>query len=218
MEGETLIKEKGRVRKVRSDKKRDVKPTVHISLYECISRLSYITNTPMKDVAEYLCVKGLDSREVIEVLSSRFRRAYQFQNTLFTGDLDVVPERVVKEAGIRKRLPIRFSQDTHDRIGTLAYSLDLTISSTTALLLETSTKNVKFLDDYIMKCVNASLDPARKEQLKKVFAYVRKNSPYPDEVSLASFISYILSEMKETTINATRAIGGWLDQKFRDNN
>ncbi|MDA6082696.1 hypothetical protein OSJ97_24410, partial [Escherichia coli] len=59
-------------RKTRSDKKRDVKPTISIDLKNCIYRLSYITNTPVKDVIETICEKGLQSRKVMEYLSEYF--------------------------------------------------------------------------------------------------------------------------------------------------
>ena len=68
-------------RKVRSDKKRDVKPTISSNLKHCIYRLSYITSTPVKDVAETLCEKGLRSRKVMDYLSTYFRRDLKFANT-----------------------------------------------------------------------------------------------------------------------------------------
>ncbi|MDV2888137.1 hypothetical protein RYX45_23525, partial [Alkalihalophilus pseudofirmus] len=74
-----------KIRKTRSDKKRDVKPTVSSNLRDCIYRLSYITQTPVKDVVEILCEKGLKSRKVVEYLSQYFRRDFQFINTLFIG-------------------------------------------------------------------------------------------------------------------------------------
>lgn len=201
-----------RKRKVRSDKKRDVKPTVHLALYECISRLSYITCTPMKDVAEYLCQKGLDSRKVMEVLSKRFRRNYRFKNTLFIGKPNQEPVRVLRQVGQKKRLPIRFPQSIHDQISELAYALDMTISSTTALLLEASAKNPEFLDEYISIHVTKKLDPARQKQLKEVIRYLKRDNPYADEITLARLISYIIEEVKEQTINAKRAVENWLDQ------
>ncbi|MCJ7992628.1 hypothetical protein MUB15_31250, partial [Priestia sp. OVS21] len=67
-------------RKVRCDKKRDVKPTIPIHLKECIYRLSYITNTPVKDVTESICISGLKSPKVMDYLSHYFRRGFSFEN------------------------------------------------------------------------------------------------------------------------------------------
>lgn len=203
-----------KVRKVRSDKKRDVKPTVHISLHETISRISYITNQPMKDVAEYLCVRGLNSRKTIELLSTKFRRDYSFKNTVFIGDLEIAPERVVRISGARKRLTIRFTQETHDAIGDLAYALDLTISSTTALLLDVTVKNNDIIESFFAKHIISSLDANRKEQLKEVLRYIKKDNPYAsdDEITLGGLISYIIEEMMDYTVNAKKAIERWLDK------
>ncbi|AIE58946.1 hypothetical protein [Bacillus methanolicus] len=79
---------KEKERRTRSDKKRDVKPTITIQLKECIYRISYITNTPVKDVAETICEAGLVSRKVMDYLSQHFRRPVRLKNTLYMGDLD----------------------------------------------------------------------------------------------------------------------------------
>ncbi|WP_245579618.1 hypothetical protein [Alteribacter aurantiacus] len=77
-----------KTRKVRSDKKRDVKPTIPFQLRECIYRLSYITNRPVKDVAEAICLYGLASKKVMEHLSKNFRRDFMGESTLYVGDLE----------------------------------------------------------------------------------------------------------------------------------
>ncbi|MGN7183209.1 hypothetical protein ACTHRJ_20485, partial [Cytobacillus kochii] len=75
-------------RQTRSDKKKDIKPTISIDLKNCIYQLSYVTNQPVKDIVEILCEKGLQSRKVMEYLSQYFRRDYQFFNTTFFGQLE----------------------------------------------------------------------------------------------------------------------------------
>jgi|HigsolmetaAR206D_1030411.scaffolds.fasta_scaffold00003_178 hypothetical protein len=199
-------------RKVRSDKKRDVKPTIPLSLYECVSRISYITRTPIKDVAEYLCVRGLEEQEVIEALSGRFRRKYWFKNTLFIGRPERMAERVLKSREPKQRISIRFPQIIHDQIADLAYSLDMTVSSATALLLDASAKHAGILDDYIARHVTNTLDSARKKQLKEVIRYLKKDNPYAEEITLARLISYIVEEVMDHTINAKRAVESWLDK------
>lgn len=213
MEG-IALKVESKTRKVRSDKKRDVKPTVHLSLYECVSRLSYITNTPIKDVAEYLCLSGLHSVAVIEDLSELFRRDYQFKNTLFIGEMNHTTKRVVRGAGVKKRISIRFQQSAHDKIADLAYSLDMTISSTVSLLLDKSIMHTQILDRYITKHVTASLDPGRKKQLKEVISYIRKDNPHANEITLTRLIGYIIEEFMDNTINAKKAVEKWLDKHF----
>lgn len=203
-----------KIRKVRSDKKRDVKPTVSIDLYETISRISYITNQPIKDITEYLCIRGLHSHKTIEVLSSKFRRDYSFKNTVFIGNLDTTTNRVIRILGEKRRITIRFTQDIHDKINELAYALDLTISSTTALLLDTAVKNNDIIESLFAKFVVSTLDPNRKQQLKEVLKYIRRDNPYNnnEEITLGRLISYIVEEMRGYTANAKKAIEGWLDR------
>src|SRR5699024_7816079 len=55
-------------------------------------KLSYITQTPLKDIGVTFCKKGLYSTPVIEYLSSYFRRDYWATNhMMFTGDLENTP-------------------------------------------------------------------------------------------------------------------------------
>ncbi|MCM3068585.1 hypothetical protein M3568_19950 [Priestia flexa] len=74
-------------RKIRSDKKRDVKPSLPIDLKECVYRLSYITNTPVKNVIESICISGLASSKVMDYLSNYFRRGFSFGSTVYMGDM-----------------------------------------------------------------------------------------------------------------------------------
>ncbi|HGE5798668.1 hypothetical protein [Bacillus thuringiensis] len=67
-------------RKVRKDKKVDIKPTISVDLKECIYRLSYITNKPVKDVALHICDYALHSKEIMEILSESFRRNLTIHN------------------------------------------------------------------------------------------------------------------------------------------
>lgn len=139
-----------KTRKVRCDKKRDVKPTIPLEMYHCISRPSYVTNRPIKDVAEDLCNYRLSSKAVIEKLSLYFRRDYLVSEHIFyLGDLTRQTHRIVKRGGIKKRVTIRFQQTMHDNLADLAYALDLTVSSATMVLLEMSIKQTDIVKTYI---------------------------------------------------------------------
>lgn len=78
-------------RKVRCDKKRDVKPTIPIHLKECIYRLSYIVNTPVKDVTESICTSGITSQKVMNYLSNYLRKGFSFKNTVYMRDMSKAP-------------------------------------------------------------------------------------------------------------------------------
>ncbi|MED4888435.1 MULTISPECIES: hypothetical protein [Lysinibacillus] len=61
-------------RKVRSDKKMDLKPTLTIELKDAIYRLSYVTNTLVKDVSAHLCAVAIDSVEIMKSIAKHFQR------------------------------------------------------------------------------------------------------------------------------------------------
>ncbi|CAH0298343.1 hypothetical protein SRABI80_04162 [Peribacillus frigoritolerans] len=47
-------------RKVRSDKKRDIKPKIPAALNECVHNLFHILNQPMKDIGAKIIFPGIN--------------------------------------------------------------------------------------------------------------------------------------------------------------
>lgn len=208
------------LRKIRSDKKRDVKPTVHVSLYDTISRISYITNTPMKDVAEAFCINGLYSIKVIETFEKRFRRSYMFANSrfpkFFPGDESQIGQRAVKESGERRRVTIRFDQENHDKLAEFAYALDVTVSSATSMILEASIHETDILNQYLKMYLDDHLDAQRKAQLKEVLKYLAQQNHYDNEYTLRNLLAMLLDEVWEYGKNFKRTFEDWLDQMTED--
>lgn len=185
-----------RIRKVRSDKKRDVKPTVPLTLKECIDRLSYITNRPIKDISEEICIYGLYSRKVIELLSEKFRRNYTFKNTMFIGNLNRDSIQKEKIKGLKDRITIRFKQNEYEKIYSLSFSLDVTPSRATALLLDATIRNSEFINQFLEKYVVAELDENRQRELKAILKFINKNNPYNKEVTISALVAYYFDEIK----------------------
>lgn len=208
---------KTRERKVRSDKKKDVKPTVDLDLYECVSRISHITNTPMKDVGEVFCKNGLYSKKVIEHLSARFRRNYNFNNTLFIGDKELVSERIKKKSNATRRLTLRFKQETYDDLADLAYAMDTTVTTAASILLHASVRNTDIVNEYVGNYVEDVLDENRKKQLRLVLDYIRKENPYQtNDITLAQLISYIMDEFMGQSRNIKKAVEDWLSKVIEE--
>ncbi|MCE4051703.1 hypothetical protein [Bacillus sp. Au-Bac7] len=203
-----------RGRKVRSDKKRDVKPTISVELKNCIYRLSYITNTPVKDVSEIICKKGLQSRKVIENLSHHFRREYRFMNTIYIGDPGRESLQSKSQKGKNERITTRFTQYTYEEIKDLSGALDVTPSKATALLLDASIRNTNLLDSFVKTYLHGTLDKMRMKELKYVLQYIKKNNPYSEEGSWFSLIALIVEDVKDNSINVKESIHNWLD-KFK---
>lgn len=199
-------------RKTRSDKKRDVKPTISINLKDCIYRLSYITNTPVKDVAEILCVKGLQSRKVMEYLSQYFRRDFQLLNTIYIGDFRRESLQRKYQSGKNERITIRFTQTSYEDIFSLSCALDVTPSKATALLLDASIRNTNLLNAFVKTYLHEHLDNNRMKELKQVLKYINKNNPYNEEISWFTLLAMMFEDIKESTNNVKEVIQNWMDQ------
>lgn len=207
--GEVTVKKK---RKTRSDKKRDIKPTISIELKNCIYRLSYITDTPVKDVTEIICLKGLQNKGVIEYLSQYFRRDYQFRNTLFIGSLENESLQRKYQSSKNERITTRFTQEMYEEIFQLSVALDVTPSKATAILLDASIRNTNLLDAYVKTYLNKHIDKNRMKELKQVLKYINHNNPYNEELSWFTLASLIFDEIKENTTNIKDKIYSWMDK------
>lgn len=204
-------------RKVRIDRKRDIRPTIPISLYDTISRISYVTKTPIKDVGVSLCKKALYTTETIEKLSPFIKRDYWANNhILYTGDIYNDTFRFKKGLN-KRRITMRFMQKDHEKLARLSYSLDMTISSATGTLLYYAIKNTNIVNAYISNKVRRSLDSQQMKQLKEIHKYINKNSPYTEEVPFSAFIMLLVEEVKETALNVSDALKNWIDDNRNEN-
>jgi len=194
-------------RKVRSDKKRKVSPTIDIHLRESIYRLAYVSNTPVKDIGEAICHSGLLSKQVIEHLSKNFRRPVRLLNTLYLGDLSRPSVQKRRYAESTDRITIRFNQHTYNNLAALAYALDVTPSRACALLLDASIHTSDFLNDFFKDYLHIHLADKRMKELEKVMKFLDAHNPYKEEISWAVLLSTIYDEMRDGVSNISEAIG-----------
>lgn len=189
-----LSREEGR--KVRSDRKRDVQPTVSRELKDCIYRLSYITDTPIKDVAEKICINGFGRNKVISHLSQNFRRDVRIDNTLYIGDVNRISVKKRTATGQSERISIRFKAEMYESLSVLAYSLDCSVARATSLLLDATVREVDFINEFVRGYLSKHVDEQRMQELKKVLRYINSANPYAEEVSWTVFLSYLMREVK----------------------
>ncbi|MDN4075898.1 hypothetical protein [Fictibacillus terranigra] len=130
--------------------------------------MSYITNTPVKDVAETICEKGLQSRNVLDYLSQFFRRDLQFLNTVYMGDWGRESLQKKMQSGKNERITIRFTPATYENIYSLSRALDVTPSKATALLIDASIRNTHLLNAFVKCYLHQHIDAARMKELKQV--------------------------------------------------
>lgn len=196
---------------MRSDKKRDVKPTIEDNLKECFFRLSYITHTPVKDVVASICKQGMRTKSVIDEISNYFIREYQFRNTYYIGDTNKKSlQRVVLDSPVR--VTTRLDQKTYLEIRSLAYALDVTPTRSLAILLEFSVKNIDVVDSFVRNYLKDEMDHRRMKELQEVFSFIKKNNPSENEISWFAFLSTILDDVKESAFNIKDVVGNWLDK------
>ena len=212
-----MNREAKRERKVRSDKKRGVQPTILIELKDCIYRLSYITDTPVKDVAARLCAHGLESNLVLSYLSQSFRRDIRIRNTLYLGDYTKPSVKMRAMNGKTERISIRFTQEQYNEIAIIAYALDCSIARAAGLLLDASVREVDFVNEFVRRYLEAHLDDDRMRELKKVFRFINSNNPYADEVSWFAFVSYLVSEAKTNIEKVHEAVSDFIVNNWKDN-
>ncbi|MEK4627333.1 hypothetical protein MKZ17_03705 [Solibacillus sp. FSL R7-0682] len=184
------------VRKSRSDKKRDIHPTILIELKDTIYRINYIISRPIKDICEDACLHGLNSKRVLNELSQYFKRNVRFQNTSYIGHLDNPPIQRMSTSSHTERIGIRFKAFDYENICTLAYALNVTPSRATALLLEASLMDYDFINPYLEKHLANTLDDNRMKELKKVIRFLNSNNPYDERISWLELLSYIFKEIK----------------------
>lgn len=198
-------------RKVRSDKKREVKPTLKTDLKECLYRLSYITNTPVKELAERMCMKGITSQSVLSYLSNSFRRTVRVGSTLYMGNLDRPSLQVKSKSTLTSKITIKFSQSTYDAICVIAYALDVTPTRATALLLHASLYHSDFTNTFVRTHIENQLDGNRMKELRKVLQYINSSSDSTQRVSWTSFLSVIYDEFLTGTNSVSDSIQDFLD-------
>lgn len=199
-------------RKVRSDKKRDVKPTISEHLRETVYRISYITSTPVKDVAETICNHGITSSKVMGNLSGNFRRTVRLRNTVYIGSLDMPSIQRMKPVGKTQRISIRFKREDFENIGTLAFALDVTPSRAAALLLDASIRDGDFINYYIRDYLKTQLNEQRMNELRKVLKYINKKNPYEEEVSWGLLLTYIVDEVKEAGVTISDTVSKFIKE------
>lgn len=149
-------------KKVRSDKKIDVKPTLSIRLKDLIYSISYVTHTPVKSVGESLSLFALHSKDMMESLAPYLKRTVRIANTLYRGH-DDNPQLVKKVFGKNEKITIRFKQQDYARLYDLAYALGVSPSRVVAVLIELALSDVKPFEWYVNETVDGMTDNQLKE-------------------------------------------------------
>ena len=207
---------KRKPRKVRSDKKRDINPTVSVELRDTIFRLSFITGRSVMHVAEEICVHGIGNKAILDHLSQNFRKDIRIDNTLYRGDETQLHVNRRINVGQTKRVSIRFNKRTYDAIHAISYALECTVSRACALLLDASVRDGDFINEFVRHYLEDNIDAERMQELRRVLKYINVNNPYNEEYSWASLLSYMMDEMKYSAEKVSDTVSEFIVKHWRD--
>lgn len=183
---------RGEGRKVRSDKKKDVKPILPIELKDAVYRLAYITYTPVKDTAEQLCIAVIHDVKSMNTLSQHFKRDVRFNNTIYMGNVKN-PTITKRIDGDKSRLSVRFTQNDYETITAISYALDCSRSCTVANLIKIAMNDIKIVNSFVKNHLHEHLTKSQINELKALLQYI--NATGDEHHSWSSLISQIFDEV-----------------------
>lgn len=184
-------------RKVRSDKKRSINPTVSLELRDCIYRLAFITETPIKDVIADILIEGSRRKKPMDHLSRYFIRDVRIGNSLYMGDNQRMAVNRQSSSGKTVRISTRVAQGMYSDLEGIAYSMGSSVSKACALLLDATIRDVAFVNEFVRKYIEANVDAERMKELQKVLKYINAGNPYDERMSWPTLLSYLVDEVKE---------------------
>lgn len=130
----------------------DVKPTVSIELKQTLVTFAYLVNAPVNHTGAMLCAQCSVSRVVIDSLVKHFRRNYRYSGTLVLGYLSRKGIKIVAGRGSgtdTDKVTLKLKREEFEQIKALAYGLDITHTSTCALLLKIALTDKHFIEEHI---------------------------------------------------------------------
>lgn len=196
-------------RKTRSDKKKEVKATLSIALKNAIHRLSYITNTPIKDVCEKLCHELIIDRKIIDTLSGYFQHEVIYDGTMFRGHYDNV--QIAKRfEGKTSIATMTFTRSDYDIIYKIAYALGVSPSRCVALLLDMAMRDINVVNQYIKDYLKKELSPYELEELKQLISYTNRSNV--NHQTWASFLGYIYEQKGSPMFKMREIINEFLNE------
>lgn len=198
---------------MRSDKKKDVKPTIRIELKDAIYRLAFITKTPVKDVCESMINFAVSDSSIINILAPYFIRDIRMNNSILKGHLDN-PRYEKFESGNCERITLRLTQGSHNNVTILAYATDLNPSRVCAILLNTCMHDFRFLNYYTSQYLQNELSYNQMVELKEMLRYITKNVNV--EASMASLLSMIVNEVTPPTREIKDAVNDFILHNWRE--
>ena len=164
------MKGEGR-RKVRSDKKRDVRATVTIELKDCIYRLNEVTKVKVKDISEQFTLLVMRDKDMMNDFSEYFKRTIKVGNTLYRGSIN--NKQMIKLLpGRTETISIKFKQSDYNYISDLAYVFNISASRMVAVLIQYAVADLEIIADFIVTHKDLRFTQSETIILKEILTYV----------------------------------------------
>lgn len=103
-----------------------------------------ICDEPVKDAAERLCNTGAVSEFVVEEIRKWFRRDYRWKDTNTMGYPERPKLRITVQPN-KGKVTIKFKQRDFEQLSVLAFALDITPTTTAAVLIRVTLGNKKVM-------------------------------------------------------------------------
>ncbi|WP_249659684.1 hypothetical protein [Lysinibacillus fusiformis] len=107
-----------------------------------------ICDEPVNDVAERLCNTGAVSEFVVEEIKKWFRRDYRWKDTITMGYPERPKWRITVQPN-KGKVTIKFKQRDFEQLSVLAFALDITPTTTAAVLIRVTLGNKKVMQWYL---------------------------------------------------------------------
>lgn len=176
----------GKGRKVRSDKKRDVKPTISTFVKESLYYYAYLVGLPVKDAAYLLIKKGLRDDVVLQQFRHLFISNFHIENRLYIANREDGPVKV-NYRGTNGKVTIKFTNETYEELRKLAFAIGLTPTTTAALMLRKTLFTPEFMEEHI-KQFRKIHDSFRMGEIERFVMSLPKTIPKENNSSLKSKI------------------------------
>ena len=200
-------------RKQRSDKKRDVKPTVNFEVKDAIYRLAYLTKTTVKDTCEQMIKFAMNDVESIDNLSQHFRRAIRINQTFHNGKPSNIPiDKRLQDGG--ERMTTRLTEYDFEILNAYAYALDVRPARAAAVLIDIAIRDYRFVNNYVMRYLHGEISKEDAKELREILRYM--NRVTGEHHTMASLLGAIVDEVSSPIIRIKDAVNEFVIKHWRD--
>lgn len=166
-------------RKTRSDKKREVKPTISAYIKRNLFTLAKIVDLPLKDVALIMIGDGLFDDRVLKEFQPLMVSNFCIGNTTYIGNRENHPISI-KYRGGKEKISIRFPSIVYENLRNLSFAIGAPPTTTASLMLRKAMFNSSFMESHVIEYSRHIENVQRVDELKRFIEYLPNTIPKED--------------------------------------